>query len=152
MEHLIALIMATPMHRHPTQVVIQQWENMVNGLSRRRESLSTSSLIAGWKQGMGLTSSKLSGLKLPPICPHYILTLCSMPLSALVNGEGYIIFIFIIPITNHHTTAQRKVYHHRLKGISGLGNRWLDAKGMDIDIQMKDQWGTIVQVSLILMH
>ena len=41
---------------------------------------------------------------------------------------------------------------HRLKGISGLGNRWSDAKGMNIDLQMKDQWDAIVQVSLILMH
>ena len=41
---------------------------------------------------------------------------------------------------------------HRLKEISGLGNRLSDAKGMNIDLQMKDQWDAIVQVDLILMH
>ena len=35
---------------------------------------------------------------------------------------------------------------HRLQGISGLGNRWSDAKGMNINLQTKDQWD-IMQAS-----
>ena len=35
---------------------------------------------------------------------------------------------------------------HRLKGLSGLGSRWTDVNGMNINLQMKDQWDLIVQI------
>jgi hypothetical protein len=40
---------------------------------------------------------------------------------------------------------------HKLKGTSGLGSGWTDAKGMNIDLQTKDQWDALVQVRPTLL-
>ena len=40
---------------------------------------------------------------------------------------------------------------HKLKGTSGLGSGWTDAKGMNIDLQTKDQWDALVQVCPTLL-
>jgi hypothetical protein len=40
---------------------------------------------------------------------------------------------------------------HKLKGTSGLSSGWTDAKGMNIDLQTKDQWDALVQVRPTLL-
>ena len=68
--------------------------NMVNGAFRRRESWSSFSPTTRWRQGIGLTLNRPSGLKLLLIWAHYILMSHLAQLSAQVNREGCISVYF----------------------------------------------------------